>query len=118
MPITPGTRVGPYEVTSALGAGGMGLVFRARDARLGRDVALKVLPDGFAHDRDRLARFEREGKLLASLNHPNLAVIYGIERDGDSLCLALELIDGESLAARLKRGPLPLAEACEIAAQV
>jgi eukaryotic-like serine/threonine-protein kinase len=118
MPITPGTRIGPYEVTSSLGAGGMGQVFRARDARLGRDIALKVLPDAFAQDRDRLARFEREGKLLAALNHPNLAVLYGIERDGDRLCLALELIDGESLNTQLKRGPLPLAEACDIAAQV
>src|SRR5437588_4222625 len=73
MPIQPGTQIGPYQVTSALGAGGMGMVYRARDSRLGRDVALKILPDAFAHDRDRLTRFEREGKLLASLNHPNLS---------------------------------------------
>jgi serine/threonine protein kinase len=96
----------------------MGQVYRARDTRLGRDVALKALPDAVADDPERLARFEREGRLLASLNHPNLAVLYAIERDRDRPYLAIELIEGESLAERLTRGPLPLAEACEVSAQV
>lgn len=116
--LNPGTKVGPYEVTAPLGAGGMGEVYRARDSRLGREVALKVLPEAFARDPERLARFEREGRLLATLNHPNVAVIYGVERDGDRLCLALELIAGESLAERLRRGALPPEEAYDIAAQV
>jgi Tol biopolymer transport system component len=118
VPIGPGEHIGPYEILSTLGAGGMGEVYRARDARLGRDVALKALPDAFADDRERLARFEREGRLLASLNHPNLAVLYAIEHDRDRLFLSLELIEGESLAQRLARGPLSLTEACEVLAQV
>ncbi len=118
MTLTPGTRLGPFEIVAPLGAGGMGEVYRARDSRLGREVAIKALPAELAHDPERVARFEREGKLLASLNHPNIAVLYGIERTDGRLCLALELIEGESLAERLRRGALPIDEAFEVAAQV
>ncbi len=118
MTLAPGTRIGPYTITARLGAGGMGEVYRARDTRLDRDVAIKALPAGFERDPERVARFEREGKLLASLNHPGIAVLYGIEHMDGRLCLALELIEGETLAERLKRGRLPIREAIEIAAQV
>src|SRR5262245_30025928 len=118
MPITPGTRLGAYEVLAPLGAGGMGEVFRARDTRLGREVALKVLPELFAQDPERLARFEREARLLAALNHPRLAAIYGFEHVDGTHFLALELAAGQSLLARLERGPLPLAEAVAVARQV
>ena len=83
MPLPAGSRIGPYEILGSLGAGGMGQVYRARDAKLHRDVAIKVLPDPFAHDADRVARFEREARLLASLNHPNIAAIYGLENSHD-----------------------------------
>ena len=89
MALTPGTRLGPYEVLAAIGSGGMGQVYRARDTKLDRDVALKVLPDLFTHDADRLARFEREAKVLASLNHPNIAAIYGLEDSGDVPALVM-----------------------------
>src|ERR671930_1810204 len=102
MSITPGSRIGPYEVTSQLGEGGMGVVFRARDTKLLRDVALKVLPDHFADDPDRLSRFEREAQVLASLNHPNIAQIYGLEKAGSTSCIVMELVEGETLAERLK----------------
>ena len=118
MTLAPGVRVGPYEIVGPLGAGGMGEVYRARDTRLGRDVAVKVLPEGFERDPERVTRFEREAKLLASMNHPNIAMLYGVEQHGDMLCLALELIEGESLAERLARGPLTLDEAFDVAAQV
>ena len=98
MAISPGTRVGPYEVVGALGAGGMGEVYRARDLKLDRDVALKILPDSFANDPDRVRRFEREAKTLASLNHPNIAQIYGIETFGTSgTALVMELVPGPTL---------------------
>src|SRR2546422_7232004 len=97
-----GSRIGPYEIVSALGAGGMGKVYRARDTKLGRDVAIKVLPASFAADPDRLARFEREARLLASLNHPQIAQIYGVEESAGMTALVLELVEGETLAARLK----------------
>ncbi len=84
MSLSPGTRLGPYEVTAEIGAGGMGIVYRARDTKLGRNVALKVLPDVFADDPERLARFQREARVLASLNHPNIASIYGLEESGDT----------------------------------
>ena len=94
MALSPGTRIGPYEVTGVLGAGGMGEVYRARDSKLHREVALKVLPDAFALEPDRLARFRREAQVLASLNHPNIAGIYGFE-DGEGVqALVLELVDG------------------------
>ena len=118
MPLTPGTRLGPYEIVAPLGAGGMGEVWRARDPRLGRDVAIKALPELFARDPERLARFEREAKLLASLSHPNIAGIHGLEEVEGHRYLVLEFVEGETLAARLARGPLPLDEALEIAAQI
>jgi len=112
--LAPGVRLGPYEVLSSLGAGGMGVVYRARDARLGRDVAIKALPDLFARDPERLARFEREAKLLASLSHPHIAAIYGLEEVEGHRYLVLEYIEGPTLAERLAKGPLPLSEALEI----
>ena len=118
MALTPGAHLGSYEILSALGAGGMGEVYRARDTRLGRDVALKILPDGFAHDPERLARFQREAKTLASLNHPNIASLHGIEETNGVTALVMELVDGEDLAARIARGALPLDEALPIARQI
>src|SRR5262245_50991439 len=118
MAITPGTRIGVYEITSQLGEGGMGVVFRARDTKLLREAALKVLPEHFADDRDRLARFEREAQVLASLNHPNIAQIYGLESVGGSGCIAMELVEGETLADRVAGGPLALDEALGIAKQI
>src|SRR3989442_1514953 len=102
MALTVGTRLGAYDVLALIGAGGMGEVYRARDTKLNRDVALKVLPDAFAFDADRLARFKREAQVLASLNHPHIAAIYGLEEANGSQFLVLELVDGETLAARLK----------------
>src|SRR5882757_10279897 len=100
MPITPGSRIGPYEVIAPLGEGGMGVVFRGRDSRLERDVALKLLPDLFASDADRLLRFQREAQVLASLNHPNIAQIYGLEEAGNTRCIVMELVEGETLQER------------------
>ncbi len=118
MPLTAGTRLGPYEVISLLGAGGMGEVYRARDARLGRNVALKVLPPAFAADEERMGRFEREAQLLASLNHPNIAILHGLEESGGVRALVMELVEGPTLADRLAAGPLPLEEALAIARQI
>ena len=118
MTLTPGTRLGSYEIVAPLGAGGMGEVFRARDTRLGRDVAIKALPDAFAADPERLARFEREAKLLASLSHPSVAGIHGLELVEGHRYLVLEFVEGETLAARLARGPLPAAEAADVCRQV
>ena len=118
MSLAPGTRLGPYEILSPLGAGGMGEVWRARDTKLDREVALKVLPESFAGNPERLARFEREAKVLASLNHPNIAGIHGLhDRDGYRF-LAMELVPGEDLAERLKRGKLPVDEALDVARQI
>jgi Tol biopolymer transport system component len=113
-----GTRLGVYEVLAALGAGGMGEVYRARDTRLNRDVALKILPDAFVTDRERVARFEREAQLLAALNHPNIATIYGLEKSGDTQFLVLEIVEGESLAERLRQGALPVDTVLSIARQL
>jgi len=113
-----GSRLGPYEITAKLGEGGMGEVFRARDTKLEREVAIKVLPAAFVEDRDRLARFEREAKLLAQLNHPNIAHIYGLEASGDSHALVMELVDGPTLAERLASGPLPLDESLSVSRQI
>ena len=127
MPLTPGARLGPYEVTAPIGVGGMGEVYRARDTRLKRDVALKVLPQSFAHDPDRLARFQREAEVLASLNHPNIAQIHGLEKSDGTITLVMELVEGPTLAERLsdlcRAGPsgpagLPLDEALPIARQM
>jgi eukaryotic-like serine/threonine-protein kinase len=103
MPLVIGTRIGPYEIVSALGAGGMGEVYRARDTKLNRDVALKVLPEAFRFDPDRYSRFKREAQVLASLNHPNIAAIYGFEESDGVQALVLELVEGETLADRLGR---------------
>src|ERR671934_1031569 len=108
MSLAPGSRLGPYEIIAAIGAGGMGEVYRAHDTKLGRDVALKILPESFVHDSDRVARFRREAQVLASLNHPHIAAIYGLEEANGSQFLVLELVEGGTLAARLGAGPLPL----------
>jgi Tol biopolymer transport system component/predicted Ser/Thr protein kinase len=118
MTLAPGTRIGPYEVVSIVGAGAMGEVFRARDVRLNRDVALKVLPERFATDPDRRSRFEREARILASLNHPNIAQIYGVEESQQVLALVMELVEGPTLAERLSHGPMPLVAALRLARQV
>jgi eukaryotic-like serine/threonine-protein kinase len=116
--VVPGAIHGSYEIVSLLGAGGMGEVYRARDTRLGRDVALKLLPAAVADDTERLARFEREAQLLASLNHPNIGAIYGLEQSTSARFLVLELVEGGTLASRLERGAVPLDEAIEIARQI
>ncbi len=124
MSLNPGTRVGSYEVIAQIGAGGMGDVYRATDTNLGRQVAIKVLPDAFAHDAERLARFEREAKTLASLNHPNIAIVHGLERSDASAgrpgmyALIMELVEGPTLADRIAAGPIPLDEALPIAEQI
>ena len=109
MPLTPGDHLGPYEILSPLGAGGMGEVYRARDNKLNRDVAIKVLPAGLANDTDYLARFQREAQALAALHHPNIATIFGLEQNA----IVMELIEGQN-----PKGPLPLTEALNIARQV
>jgi len=118
MDIGPGTRLGAYEILSALGAGGMGEVYRAHDTRLKRDVALKILPDRFAADADRLARFRREAEALASLNHPNIAAIYGLEDASSRHALVLELVDGPTLAERIAKGPIALDDIWPLAVQM
>ena len=118
MTLAPGTKLGPYEIAAPLGSGGMGEVYRARDTRLGRDVAIKVLPDALAADAERLARFEREARLLASMNHSSIASIYGIEDAGGRPALVMEVVEGSTLAERLERGPLPEEEALGIARQL
>src|ERR1044071_2425839 len=112
--MTPPSSIAHYRITSKLGEGGMGVVYRATDTKLGRDVAIKVLPDSFASDHERMARFTREAQVLASLNHPNVAAIYGVE----DRALVMELVDGPTLADLMKHGPLPLDEALPIARQI
>jgi serine/threonine protein kinase/Tol biopolymer transport system component len=116
--LVPGSRLGAYEVVSLLGEGGMGQVYRARDSRLKRDVALKILPDAFAADPDRMARFQREAELLATLNHPNIAGIYGLEQVGGVRALVLEIVEGPTLADRIAHGSIPVDEALLIASQI
>jgi eukaryotic-like serine/threonine-protein kinase len=118
MTLSPGTRLGSYEILSPLGAGGMGQVYRARDTRLGRDVALKTLPDSFTDDPERLARFRREAQVLASLNHPHVGAIYGLEEVNGQQVLVLELVEGETLADRIARGPIPFDDAVVLATQI
>ena len=118
MSLQPGTTLGPYSVAAKIGEGGMGEVYRARDTKLDRDVALKVLPQAFTDDPDRLARFEREAKVLASLNHPNIGHIYGLEEAEGQKALVLELVEGPTLADRIKQGPIPIDEALPIAKQI
>jgi serine/threonine protein kinase len=113
-----GQALGPYVISARIGEGGMGEVYRARDTKLGRDVAIKVLPSVFASDPERLARFEREARVLAALNHPHIGAIYGVEERNGVRALVLELVEGPTLAARLARGPLPVAEALTIATQI
>jgi serine/threonine protein kinase len=119
MSVKAGTQLGTYEIVAQIGAGGMGEVYQAHDTKLGRDVAIKVLPEAFAHDPERLSRFQREAKMLASLNHPNIATIYGLEHSNDTHYLVMELVSGETLADRIKRdGAVPIEEALKICAQV
>src|SRR4029077_4852229 len=118
MALAPGTKLGPYEILAPLGAGGMGEVYRARDARLGRDIAIKVLPREFVYDPDRLARFRREAQVLALLNHPNIATIHGLEDSSGSYCLVMELVLGQTLAERLVTGALPVEEVLRICGQI
>jgi Tol biopolymer transport system component len=118
LALTPGSRLGVYEVIARIGVGGMGQVYRARDTKLNRDVALKILPESFASDPDRLARFTREAQTLASLNHPNIAHIHGLEESGAITALVMELVEGEDLSQRVARGSIPLDEALPIAKQI
>jgi eukaryotic-like serine/threonine-protein kinase len=118
MALATGSRLGSFEILAGIGAGGMGEVYRARDAKLGRDVALKVLPEAFARDAERMARFQREAKVLASLNHPNIASIYGLEDSGATHALVMELVEGPTLADRIKAGASPIDEALRIAKQI
>jgi serine/threonine protein kinase len=114
MPIQIGQQLGSLEVTALLGKGGMGEVYRARDTKLKRDVAIKILPDEFALDAERVARFQREAEVLASLSHQNIAGIYDLQHAGDTQFLVMELVEGETLADRIKRGPLPVEEALQV----
>ena len=118
MSLSPGTSLGHYDVTALLGEGGMGQVWQATDTTLNRQVALKILPDAFADDPDRLARFTREAQILASLNHPNIAAIHGIEEAEGTRALVLELVEGPTLADRISQGPIPLDETLPIAKQI
>ena len=118
MRLAPGSRLGPYEVVAQIGAGGMGEVYRARDTKLGRDVAIKILPESFAHDTERRARFDREARTLASLNHPNIGQIHGLEESDGITALVLELVEGPTLANRVAQGTIPLDEALPIARQM
>ena len=118
MSLTPGTKLAHYEILEPIGKGGMGEVYRAKDSKLGRDVAIKVLPDEFAENEERMARFEREARVLASLNHPNIAAVYGLEEDDGRHFLVMELVPGESLAAKIRKGPLSIGDALAIARQL
>jgi len=118
LPLAAGSRLGVYDITASIGEGGMGQVFRARDTKLDRLVAIKVLPAAFAHDTDRLARFQREAKTLASLNHPHIAAIYGLEEGGGITALVMEFVEGDDLSQRIARGAIPIDEALPIAKQI
>src|SRR6266704_2775110 len=118
MGITIGTSLGSYEITALLGKGGMGEVYRARDTKLKREVAIKILPEELSRDRDRVARFQREAEVLASLNHPNIAGIYDLEEAEGARFLVLEFVEGETLADRLRRGPIPIEQALNIAKSI
>src|SRR3977135_3759274 len=118
MPLAAGTRFGPYEILAPIGVGGMGEVYRAKDTKLGRDVALKVLPEAFAHDGERMARFEREAQVLASLNHPLIATIHRLEDSNGVGSLFMELVEGPTLAERIGGQRIPLEDALAIAKQI
>jgi serine/threonine protein kinase len=118
LALTPGTRLGVFELTAQIGAGGMGEVYRATDTKLKRQVAIKILPPSFAADHDRLARFQREAEVLASLNHPNIAAIYGLEESEGIAALVMELVEGDDLSQRIAKGAIPLDEALPMAKQI
>jgi serine/threonine-protein kinase len=118
MALTAGTQLGSHEITALLGKGGMGEVYRARDLKLKREVAIKILPEELARDADRVSRFQREAEVLASLNHPNIAAIHDLEETSGTRYLVLELVEGETLAERITRGPVPVEEALDIAIQI
>ena len=118
MALEPGTTLGPYAVTAKIGEGGMGEVWQATDTKLKRQVALKILPEAFSADPERLARFQREAEVLASLNHPNIAASHGLEESEGIRALVLELVEGPTLADRIKQGPIPLDETLPIAKQI
>src|SRR5437867_10525607 len=118
MSLQVGQQLGPYEITSLIGKGGMGEVYRARDSKLKRDVAIKILPDEFSRHADRVSRFQREAEALASLNHPNIAHIYGLEDSSNTRCIVMELVEGETLQERLRRGSIPVDEALQLAGQI
>src|ERR1700693_4861604 len=119
MPLSAGTKLGTHKVLAPIGAGGMGEVYQAHDTKLGRDVAIKMLPEAFAHDPDRLSRFQREAKMLAALNHPNIATIYGLEQSNATSYLVMELVSGETLQQRLAReGWLPIEDALGVCRQI
>ena len=118
MSLTPGTRLGPYEIAAQIGVGGMGEVYRATDTNLKRQVAIKVLPQMVASDPERLARFQREAEVLAALNHPNIAHINGLEKADGTIALVMELVEGPTLADRIAQGPIPFDEALPIATQI
>src|SRR5947209_4565597 len=118
MAITIGTHLGSHEITALLGKGGMGEVYRAKDTKLKREVAIKILPEEFSRDADRVSRFQREAEVLASLNHPNIAGIYDLQEANGSRYLVLELVEGETLADRITRGPIPVEEALDIAKSI
>src|SRR5258706_11892327 len=118
MTLAAGTRLGPYEIQSPLGAGGMGEVYRARDTRLSRDVAVKVLPQHLSANPEVRARFEREAKTISSLNHPHICVLHDVGREGDTDYLVMELVEGETLAQRLTKGPLPMPDVLRIGVQI
>src|SRR5947207_15530505 len=118
MPISHGARLGPYEILALLGAGGMGEVYRAHDSRLGRDVAVKVLPQHLSENPEVRARFEREARTVSSLNHPHICTLFDVGREGATDYLVMELVDGETLAQRLARGPLPLDQVLRLGAEI
>src|SRR5580698_3361234 len=119
MPLREGTELGTHKILALIGVGGMGEVYKAHDTKLGRDVAIKVLPEAFAHDPEKLSRFQREAKLLASLNHPNIATIHGLEQSNGTSYLVMELVPGETLDRRIKRdGAVPVEESLTIAKQI
>src|SRR6476646_841568 len=118
MSLQIGQQLGSYQITSLIGKGGMGEVYRARDTKLKRDVAIKILPEEFSRDADRVSRFQREAEVLASLNHPNIAAIHDLEETNGTRYLVLELVEGETLAERITRVPIPIGEALDIAKQI
>src|SRR5713101_6481776 len=118
MPLSAGTRLGPYEILAPLGSGGMGEVYRAKDTRLGRDVALKTVPAGLANDAEQRARFEREARAASSLNHPHICAIYDVGSENGVEYLVMELLEGETAAESLARGPMPMGDVMRLGAQV